>query len=249
MENISSAIRILSIDIGGSSIKATIVSREGEMLQEYKKSKTPKPASPAEVLRVIKLLIKDFQAYDRVSVGFPGYVKNGVICTAPNLGTAMWKGVDLSKLLGDSLGKPVRVANDADIHGLGVVSGKGLELVITLGTGFGTAILMDGILLPHLELAHHPVTKKRTYDGFIGDKAFIEIGKKRWNRRMKQVIRVLKTVFNYDRLYIGGGNADELEFKLDDNIEIITNRDGIKGGARLWQLHDEEVLRPENVQS
>lgn len=249
MENTSSAISILSIDIGGSSIKATIVSREGEMLQEYKKSKTPKPASPAEVLRVIKLLIKDFQAYDRVSVGFPGYVKNGVICTAPNLGTAMWKGVDLSKLLGDSLGKPVRVANDADLHGLGVVSGKGLELVITLGTGFGTAILMDGILLPHLELAHHPVTKKRTYDGFIGDKAFIEIGKKRWNRRMKQVIRVLKTVFNYDRLYIGGGNADELEFKLDDNIEIITNRDGIKGGARLWQLHDEEVLRPENVQS
>lgn len=248
MKTTPTDIRILSIDIGGSSIKATVLSRDGEMLQEYKKVKTPKPATPAEVLKAINTLIKDFQPYDKVSVGFPGYIKNGVTCTAPNLGTHLWKGIDLSKLLGDALGKPVRVANDADIHGLGVVSGRGLELVITLGTGFGTAMLMDGALLPHLELAHHPVTKKRTYDGFIGERAFIEIGKKRWNRRMKQVLKVLKVVFNYDRLYIGGGNADELDFKLDDNIEIITNRDGIKGGARLWQLHDEEVLRPENAQ-
>lgn len=249
METTSTGSRVLSIDIGGSSIKATILSKEGEMIQEYKKVKTPKPATPDAVLNAINTLIKDFQPYDKVSVGFPGYIKNGVTCTAPNLGTDFWRGVDLAKLLGDVLQKPVRVANDADIHGLGVVSGKGLELVITLGTGFGTAMLMDGALLPHLELAHHPISKKRTYDGFIGERAYIQIGKKRWNRRMKQVLKVLKVVFNYDRLYIGGGNADELDFKLDGNVEIITNRDGIKGGARLWQLHDEDVLRPENVRS
>lgn len=249
METASPGTRTLSIDIGGSSIKATVLDKEGAMVQEYKKVKTPKPATPDAVLKAINALITDFQFYDRVSVGFPGYIKHGVTCTAPNLGTTLWKGVNLAQLLEGALGKPVRVANDADIHGLGVVSGKGLELVITLGTGFGTAMLMDGALLPHLELAHHPINKKRTYDGFIGDKAYLLIGKKRWNRRMKQVIKVLKVVFNYDRLYIGGGNADELDFKLDDNIEIITNRDGIKGGARLWQLHDADVLRQENVRS
>lgn len=249
MEETLAGIRILSIDIGGSSIKATILNKDGELIQEYKKVKTPKPSSPDAVLKAITNLISEFQSYDRVSVGFPGYIKNGVTCTAPNLGTNLWKGVDLAALLEGVLQKPVRVANDADIHGLGVVSGSGLELVITLGTGFGTAMLMDGALLPHLELAHHPISKKRTYDGFIGDKAYIQIGKKRWNRRMKQVLKVLKVVFNYDRLYIGGGNADELDFKLDDNVEIITNRDGIKGGARLWQLHREDVLRPENVRS
>ncbi|WP_407430727.1 ROK family protein [Arcticibacter sp.] len=249
MKTTSSGTRILSIDIGGSSIKATILSQTGELMQEYKKAKTPKPATPDAVLKAISTLIRDFEPYDKVSVGFPGYIKNGVTCTAPNLGTNHWKGVDLAVLLGDLLKKPVRVANDADIHGLGVVSGVGLELVITLGTGFGTAMLMDGALLPHLEIAHHPISKKRTYDGFIGDKAYIEIGRKRWNRRMKQVLKVLKVVFNYDRLYIGGGNADELDFKLDDNVEIITNKDGIRGGARLWQLHREDVLRPENVRS
>lgn len=249
MKATSPGTRILSIDIGGSSIKATILNEAGELIQEYKKVKTPKPATPDAVLKAISTLIKDFEAYDKVSVGFPGYIKNGVTCTAPNLGTNLWNDVDLAALLGDLLQKPVRVANDADIHGLGVVSGRGLELVITLGTGFGTAMLMDGVLLPHLEIAHHPISKKRTYDGFIGDRAYIQIGRKRWNRRMKQVLKVLKVVFNYDRLYIGGGNADELDFKLDDNVEIITNRDGIKGGARLWQLHREDVLRPENVRS
>ncbi|PRY53065.1 polyphosphate glucokinase [Arcticibacter pallidicorallinus] len=245
----SPGARILSIDIGGSTIKATILSEEGELIQEYKKVKTPKPATPDAVLKAISTLIENFQAYDKVSVGFPGYIKNGVTCTAPNLGTDLWRGFDLASRLGNHLQKPIRVANDADLHGLGVVRGAGLELVITLGTGFGTAILMDGALLPHLELAHHPISKKRTYDGFIGDKAYIQIGRKRWNRRMKQVLKVLKVVFNYDRLYIGGGNADELDFKLDDNIEIITNKDGIKGGARLWQLHREDALRVENVRS
>lgn len=249
MEATSPGARILSIDIGGSTIKATILSEEGELIQEYKKVKTPKPATPDAVLKAISTLIENLQTYDKVSVGFPGYIKNGVTCTAPNLGTDLWKGFDLASRLGNHLQKPIRVANDADLHGLGVVRGTGLELVITLGTGFGTAILMDGALLPHLELAHHPISKKRTYDGFIGDKAYIQIGRKRWNRRMKQVLKVLKVVFNYDRLYIGGGNADELDFKLDDNIEIITNKDGIKGGARLWQLHREDALRVENVRS
>ena len=138
--------------------------------------------------------------------------------------------------------------------GLGVVSEQGLEMVITLGTGFGTALLLDGHLLPHLELAHHPVTKNKTYDDYIGDNALKKTGEKKWNKRMKRVLNILKTVFNYDRLYIGGGNSGKLNFKLDENIKIITNKDGIKGGARLWQLDDalfmkSETRFPEQIKS
>jgi polyphosphate glucokinase len=75
-------------------------------------------------------------------------------------------------------------------------------MVITLGTGFGTALFLEGNLLPHLEIAHHPVSKDRTYDQYIGDKALDEAGLEKWNRRLKKVIGILKTVFNYDSLYL-----------------------------------------------
>ncbi|MBD0296416.1 MAG: ROK family protein, partial [Flavisolibacter sp.] len=149
-----------------------------------------------------------------------------------------WKDFDLQKELSTVLGKPTIVVNDADLQGIGLVSGKGLELVITLGTGCGTALLYNGKLLPHLELSHHPITKSKDYDQYIGEKELLRIGKERWNARMQRVLSILKTVFNYDRLYISGGNADELTFKLDDNISIVTNKEGIKGGARLWQQHN-----------
>ena len=235
---------ILTIDIGASFIKATVLNQEGELLQNYKRIKTPDPADPQKILHVIQNnLVTNFHDYDSISVGFPGYIKKGVVQTAPNLDTGLWKGVNLNKLLTDALNKPVRTANDADMQGLGVVSEKGLEMVITLGTGFGTALLLDGHLLPHLELAHHPITRTKTYDDYIGDNALKKAGVKKWNKRMKKVLDTLKTVFNYDRLYIGGGNSGKLNFKLDEDIEIITNKDGIKGGARLWQLDENLFIK------
>ena len=239
--------KILSIDIGGTFIKATVLNLEGTLLKDYKKVKTPDSASPEKVLEAIQKLVKDFKNYDMVSVGFPGYIKNGVVYTAPNLGTDLWKGVNLNKLLTGTLNKPVRIVNDADMQGLGVVSEKGLEMVITLGSGFGTALLMDGHLLPHLELAHHPITKNKTYDDYIGDAALKKTGEEKWNKRMERVLTILKTVFNYDHLYIGGGNSVKLNFKLDKNIKIITNEDGIKGGARLWQLDENLFIKSHNV--
>ncbi|HXB95710.1 MAG TPA: hypothetical protein VNU70_11140, partial [Puia sp.] len=122
--------------------------------------------------------------------------------------------------------------------GLGVVSGKGYEMAVTLGTGFGTAILIDGYLLPHLELAHHPLRKEKDYDEYIGEKAMKKAGNEKWNKRVACALGVLKTVFNYDRLYLGGGNAGKLTIPLDSNIHLFTNEDGIKGGARLWQMED-----------
>ena len=227
--------KILSIDIGGSNIKATVLNASGTFLEEYQRLPTPSPSTPGKVLDVIKQLAQKFSEYDKVTAGFPGFIKDGVVKTAPNLGTAEWANFNLNKALEEILHKPALVVNDADLQGLSVVSGKGIELMITLGTGFGTALLRDGVLMPHLEIAHHPITKNKDYDEYIGEFEFKRIGKKNWNKRMKRVIKILKVVFNYDRLYISGGSAKEINFKLDDNIVIAGNRDGIKGGAKLWE--------------
>lgn len=238
------ADKILAIDIGGSKIKATVLDMQGNLMIEYKKIETPMPATPDRVLTAIKTLTKNFPPFDKIAAGFPGYVKEGVIITAPNLDTNYWKNINLAKILGETFNKPARVVNDADMLGLGVLSGKGLEMMVTLGTGFGTAFLKNGVLLPHLELAHHPVTKKKTYDNYVGERALQDIGAKNWNRRMKRVIEILKTVFNYDTLYIGGGNASKLRIPLDDNIKIVTNLDGIDGGVKLWEQDDKNIQAP-----
>ena len=228
-------MNILTIDIGGSHIKATILDKDGAPVSEYKRLETPAPATPANILETIKTLVKGLAGYDAVSAGFPGYVRDGVIKTAPNLGTEQWKDYNLQTALSNTLKKPAKVVNDADLQGAAVVSGKGLEMVITLGTGFGTALLKDGKLLPHLEIGQHPIKTDKTYDMYIGQAAFEKKGKEHWNERLKKVINILKTVYNYDRLYISGGNAKNIDFKLDDNIAIANNRDGIKGGALLWK--------------
>ena len=235
MKKTAEQLSVLAIDIGGSHVKATILNKKGDLTREYSKVETPMPSTPQNMMAAIKGLIKDFPAYNRISVGFPGYIKNGVIRTAPNLGTKAWADFDLQSELTKELGQPAYVVNDADMAGLGVVAGTGLELVVTLGTGFGTAILQDGVLLPHFEISHHPISKGEDYDQYIGDKAMDKIGDRKWNRRMKKVFKVLKTVFNYDYLYIGGGNAKRLKIKLDSNMKLVTNEEGIKGGSRLWQ--------------
>jgi polyphosphate glucokinase len=226
--------KILTIDIGGSNIKATILNMDGSFISEYQRLPTPSPSTPGKVLDVIKVLANKFPAYDKVAAGFPGFIKDGIVKTAPNLGTEQWANFNLNKKLEELLGKPAMAINDADLQGLSIVNGKGVEMMITLGTGFGSALLKDGILMPHLEIAHHPITKNKDYDAYIGEYEFKRIGKKKWNKRMKRIIDVLKIVFNYDVLYISGGNADKINFKLDDNIVIAGNRDGIKGGAKLW---------------
>lgn len=234
MQNADPDEKILSIDIGGSRIKGTILDIDGNMLIDYQRISTPKFAGPENVMQGIVELTKNFEAYTKVSVGFPGYVRRGVVYTAPNLGTSKWKQFNLSQQLSSILKKPVRVVNDADMQGLGVTIGKGLEMVITLGTGFGTALLMDGVLLPHLEIGQHPFTRKKSYDGYIGNNAMEDIGTEKWNKRLKKIISVLKTVFNYDHLFISGGNSKKINFDLDKNITLVSNMDGIRGGAKLW---------------
>lgn len=227
--------RILAIDIGGSGLKAALLNMEGEMLTERARIDTPHPVTPDVLLKALVTLTEPFSDYQMVSVGFPGVVRKGKILTAPNLGTKELKGYDLGLALEKQLGKPVRVLNDADMQGLAAISGEGIEMVITLGTGFGSALFLDGDLAPHLEIAHLPFRDSRTYDQQLGDKARKKIGKKKWNRRVARAIKTLRILTTFDKLYIGGGNADKISFKLDPDVQIISNEHGVKGGAWLWR--------------
>lgn len=231
----SSASRILAIDIGGTGLKAALLDSEGAMLSERIKIATPHPTTPEVLVNALGELVAPIVGFDVVSVGFPGVVRNGKIVTAPNLGTEALKGFDLAGTLQERLGRPVRVINDADMQGFGAVEGTGLEMVITLGTGFGSALFMDGELAPHLEIAHLPFRKDKTYDEQIGDKARKKVGKKTWNRRVQRAIKTLRTLTNFDKLYIGGGNASRINFELDPDVKIISNDCGVKGGAWLWR--------------
>jgi polyphosphate glucokinase len=161
-------------------------------------------------------------------------VRRGQVLTAPNLGNEDWQNFPLVASLTDRLAKPARMLNDAEVQGLGVISGKGLECVLTLGTGMGFALFQDGRPAPHLELSQHPIHKGKTYDQFIGVAAYRVVGRKRWNRRLKRVLTNVTTLVGFETLYIGGGNAKEIELTLAPNIQIVSNQAGITGGVRLW---------------
>jgi polyphosphate glucokinase len=185
------------------------------------------------VIRAILGLVEG-KTFDRVSVGFPGVVRQGVTETAVNLHPD-WLGFDLADTLSHQLGKPVRVANDADLQGLGAVSGTGVEMVITLGTGIGAALFLNGKLVPNLELGHHPFRKGETYEEQLGRAALDVIGKKRWNRRLEKAIDLLERIYNYDCLYLGGGNTKKIDFVLPPNVKITPNVTGLLGGIALWR--------------
>ncbi|NET38836.1 MAG: ROK family protein [Cyanothece sp. SIO1E1] len=232
--DVDMGLKTLAIDIGGSGIKAMVLDAIGHPQTERARIDTPHPATPDQVLAAIAQLIPNQGDFDRVSVGFPGVVRAGVTETAVNL-DPVWQGFDLAAMLCRQLDKPVRVANDADIQGLGTISRQGVELVITLGTGFGSALFMRGRLLPNLELAHHPFRKGETYEEQLGRVALEQIGKKKWNRRLERAIAALQHVFNYDHLYIGGGEAKKITLDLPSNTTIVPNVNGLLGGIALWQ--------------
>lgn len=226
------APRTLAVDIGGTGIKAELLDERGRPLSERARIATPKKATPRKVVAVVGKLAQACGGFDRVSVGFPGVVKNGIIYTAPNLGGG-WNGYELQRELRRALKRPARIANDADVQGLGAVAGRGVELVITLGTGFGSVIFVDGHRI-HLELGHHPFRKGRTYEEELGHRALKKKGKARWNRRLREAIEDLKQAFNYDRLFIGGGNSRYIRFEPPADVKIIGNEEGLLGGIRLW---------------
>ena len=224
----------LAIDVGGTGLKAAVLDAKGKMLTDRVRVDTPADPTPELLIDALLELVKPLPHYDRISVGFPGVVRNGVIKTAPNLGTERFAGFDLAHSLAKALGRPCRVLNDADVQGYAVISGHGLEMVATLGTGFGTALFHDGELCPHLEIAHAPFRKDECYDDVLGNAGRKKAGNKKWNKRVREAIDNLRTLVNFDHLYIGGGNSKKLKGDLPEDCSVVDNTAGILGGIRLW---------------
>ncbi len=227
-------LHTLAVDIGGSGIKVMVLDEAGNALTDRDRLETPQPATPDAVIQVITTLATGKQ-FDRVSVGFPGVVRAGKTETAVNL-TPEWIGFDLAGALHTHLEKPVRVINDADMQGLGAIAGQGVELVITLGTGFGSALFVNGRLVPNLEMGHHPFRKGESYEQQLGRAAMDQGGKKKWNDRLLQAIATLQALFNCDVMYIGGGNAKHINVELPPYVKVVPNVSGLLGGIALW--HD-----------
>jgi polyphosphate glucokinase len=223
----------LAIDVGGTGIKVLLLNAAGKPISERQRADTPQPATPEAVLQVLDRLVGALGKFDRVSMGFPGVVKRGATLTAHNL-DPQWVGFELQKVLSRRWKKPVRVANDSAVQGFAAIHGKGVELVITLGTGFGSSLFTDGHLVPGLELAHHP-WRKRTYEDYLGKRGLEKYGRKRWNRYLEKAIAQLEALFNYDHLYIGGGNAMKIDFALPRHVTRVPNEDGLLGGVALWR--------------
>jgi len=225
----------LAIDIGGTGLKASVVDETGQMLTDRVRLPTPVGAPPQQIVETLAGMVAPLGAFDRVSVGFPGVVRNGRVLTAANLGNDKWTGFALAQALEAALAKPVRVANDADLQGLAVIAGKGVEMVITLGTGFGTGLYSEGRLAPHLEIAHHPFRHGETYDQQLGNATRKQIGSARWNNRVKRAIGNMRRLTNFEHLFIGGGNAKKIDFALGPDVTIISNEAGMEGGVALWR--------------
>jgi len=185
-------------------------------------------------MKVLAELCKPLPNFDRVSVGFPGVVKKGVTYTAANLHPA-WFGFHFESELAKMWKRPVRLANDAAVQGYGAIKGDGVELAITLGTGLGSSLFTNGRLCPGLELGHHPWKKDREYEDYLGRRGLDKYGKKHWNKLLQEAIEQTAKLFNWDHLYLGGGNTKKIDFKLGKNVEIVSNEAGLLGGVALWR--------------
>lgn len=243
----------LSIDVGGTGIKAELLDPVGKPLKETVRVKTEYPLPPSDMLQVFKKLAGASPGYDRVSVGFPGVVRGGVILSAPHFireggeGTPIsppleraWDHFNLARVTTRTLGKPTRVGNDAEVQGMAVITGRGLEVVVTLGTAFGSAIFQDGKLAVHLELAHHPCHKNKTYSEYVGEAARQKVGDKRWNRRVLRAVETVRDLLLFDHLYVGGGNSTHVKIPLADDVTLVDNSAGLLGGIRLWEANGSE---------
>jgi polyphosphate glucokinase len=238
----------LAIDVGGSGLKAVVLAPDGEMLSERVRLDTPYPCTPAVLLDKLAELAATQPEHDRVSVGFPGAVRRGHVrhVTAflrpapgadpdPEL-RRQWFGWDIESALAKRFGKPVRVANDADVQGCAVITGHGMELVITLGTGVGSAVFFDGALLPHMELSHGRFGDGLSIEVGCGDHERKQVGRETWQERVLNALDTFEEMVLPDHLYIGGGNAKRLDPDvIGPDRTIVPNISGLLGGIALWE--------------
>lgn len=243
--------RTLAIDVGGTGLKAAVIDDAARLLTERVRVPTRYPCPPGQLVSALRDLVAGLGSFDRASVGFPGVVRDGLVRTAPHFVTTAgpgspvdpdlqraWSQFDLAGALREALGVPVKVANDADLQGAAVVGDSGLELVLTLGTGLGSALYRDGRLACHLELAHHPFQKGRSYNERLGDAALSKVGPAKWSRRVRAALATIDGLLLPDRIYLGGGNAGKVEGGFGEGLEgrvsVVDNTAGIQGGIALW---------------
>ncbi|WP_225753011.1 ROK family protein [Actinotalea sp. Marseille-Q4924] len=243
----------LAVDCGGGGIKASVLDAAGTLHVPPVRVPTPYPLPPERLVQTIVEIAGGLPAATRATVGMPGMIRHGVVIATPHYVTRAgprtrvlpelveaWSGHDMAASLGAALGLPVLVLNDAEVHGAGVVSGSGLELVLTLGTGLGSALFDGGVLAPHLELSHAPLRRGVTYDSYLGEPERRRLGDGMWSRRVRRAVEGLRPVVRWDRLYLGGGNARLVSptalAALGDDVVVVPNSAGIVGGVRAWSL-------------
>jgi polyphosphate glucokinase len=239
--------RTLAVDVGGTGLKMVVLSPDGEMVSERVRVETPYPCPPEVLLDELEELARAQPEYDRVSVGFPGAIRRGRVREVPAFSrrapgeqpdaklVARWSGFELEEALQQRFGKPTRVANDADVQGCAVVTGRGMELVVTLGTGVGTAVFFDGALLPHMELSHGRFAEGLSIEVACGDHHREEIGTRAWRKLVMSALAALEDMVLPDHLFVGGGNAKRLDADtLGPNRSVVPNISGLLGGIKLW---------------
>jgi polyphosphate glucokinase len=243
----------LAVDCGGLSIKASVLDASGTMHHPPVSHPTPYPLSPQLLTETLLSIASGLPSAVRLTVGMPGMIRRGVVVATPHYITtsgprtrideslrSAWSGFDMAAALREAFDLPVLVLNDAEVHGAGVVTGTGVEVVMTLGTGLGFACFDGGRLAPHIELSHAPVRRGTTYDTWIGEHERRRLGDGFWSRRVRQLVADLRPVLLWDRLYLGGGNARRIRpadlARLGDDVIIVPNSAGVSGGVRAWSL-------------
>lgn len=243
----------LAVDCGGGGIKASVVDEGGTLTAPARRTPTPYPLPPQLLVRTVVDLAAALPDATRVTMGMPGMIRHGVVIATPHYITKegprsrvlpelveAWAHFDMRRAIADALGLPTLVLNDAEVAGAGVIAGKGLEMIITLGTGLGNSVFDAGHLAPHVEVSQGFVRWGLTYDDYIGEHERLRLGDAHWSRRVRRVVDGLRPMYMWDRLYLGGGNSKRItttnRVRMGEDVVIVPNDAGIIGGVRAWTL-------------
>jgi predicted NBD/HSP70 family sugar kinase len=214
--------RVLVIDVGGTHIKMLATGQK-----EVRKIPSGPTMTAGKMVRVVKECVKDWK-FDCVSLGYPGPIINGHPLREPhNLGGG-WMRFDFSR----AFGCPVKILNDAAMQALGSYKG-GRMLFLGLGTGLGSAMIVDGMLEP-MELAHLTYKKGKTYEDYLGLRGLERLGKKKWRLQVAKITKKLKAALEADYVVLGGGNSKKLK-KLPASARLGSNENAFLGGFRMWE--------------
>ena len=245
----------LAVDCGGGGIKASVLDAAGTLHAPAVRVPTPYPLPPERLVATIADIaagLPDRRPRDRRDAGDDPArrrrrdpaLRHPLAARAPRSTptlVAAWAGCDIRAAVEERLGLPTLVLNDAEVHGAGVISGTGVELVLTLGTGLGTALFDGGVLAPHLELSHAPVRWGTTYDAYIGQVERARLGDALWSRRVRRVVDgfrpgVRAGTGSTSAAGTPGRSPRTTLARLGDDVVVVPNQAGIVGGVRAWSL-------------